>query len=266
MEPSMTAGATIALERLGVHFDDGTVALHDIDLTIPAGAFTVILGPSGSGKSTLLRTINRLVEPNSGRVCIDGADVAGLDPIELRRSVGYAIQAIGLFPHLTVGANVGIVPELKGWLTAEVAARVDELLTLVQLEPKRYRERFPHELSGGERARVGGARALAARPRVLLMDEPFGAIDPVVRAALQAEIQRIQRALGTTIVFVTHDIDEALRLADLLVVVIDGTIAQADAPERLLRAPASAAVRDLIGIDATTRAFADLRPIIERAP
>lgn len=258
------SGAAIELRGVGVAFAGGTIAVRDVDLTVAAGSFTVLLGPSGSGKSTLLRTINRLVEPTSGSVAIDGADARSLDPVALRRSIGYAIQAVGLFPHLTVAANVGTVPHLLGWGAAAIAQRVDELLALVHLDPARYRARHPHELSGGEAQRVGVARALAARPRLLLMDEPFGAVDAIVRAALQDEIRRIQRDLGTTVVFVTHDVDEALRLADQLVVVARGTIAQADTPERLLAAPRDGVVRELVGIDAVSRTLAAARPLIDR--
>jgi osmoprotectant transport system ATP-binding protein len=255
-------GSRIELRGVGVTYPGGTTAVHAVDLTIDAGAFTVFLGPSGSGKSTLVRTINRLIEPTSGTVLLDGVDVRTLDPVALRRGIGYVIQAVGLFPHLTIAANVGIVPQLLGWDRARIAARVDALLALVQLEPARYRDRHPRELSGGEQQRVGVARALAAEPRVLLMDEPFGAVDAIVRASLQDEIRRIHRELGTTIVFVTHDVDEALRLADRIVVIAAGAIAQADRPDRLLAAPASDLVRALVGIDAASRRFAVERPLL----
>jgi osmoprotectant transport system ATP-binding protein len=258
------SGARIELRGVGVTYPGGAVAVRDIDLTIAAGEFAVFLGPSGSGKSTLLRTINRLIEPTSGGVFIDGVDARTLDPVALRRGIGYAIQAVGLFPHLSIAANVGVVPALLGWDRARIAQRVDDLLALVRLEPAAYRERFPRQLSGGEQQRVGVARALAAEPRALLMDEPFGAVDAIVRAELQDEIRRIHRALGTTIVFVTHDVDEALRLADRIVVVASGTIAQADAPQRVLEAPANEIVRTLVGIDAASRRFADARPLLER--
>ncbi len=243
-------------------YPGGTTAIRNVDLTIAAGEFTVFLGPSGSGKSTLVRTINRLIEPTSGAVFIDGVDAKTLDPVALRRGIGYVIQAVGLFPHLTIGANVGVVPQLLGWDRARVAARVDALLALVKLDPARYRARYPRELSGGEQQRVGVARALAAEPRALLMDEPFGAVDAIVRASLQDEIRRIHRELGTTIVFVTHDVDEALRLADRIVVVADGSIAQADTPDALLANPASGVVRSLVGIDAESRRFATERPLL----
>jgi osmoprotectant transport system ATP-binding protein len=259
-------GSRIELRGVGVTYPGGTTAVHDVDLTIPASAFTVFLGPSGSGKSTLVRTINRLIEPTSGTVLLDGVDVRTRDPVVLRRGIGYVIQAVGLFPHLTIADNVAVVPSLLGWERARIAARVDALLALVRLDPARYRARYPRELSGGEQQRVGVARALAAEPRVLLMDEPFGAVDAIVRASLQDEIRRIHRELHTTIVFVTHDVDEALRLADRVVVVAGGSIAQADSPELLLTAPANDIVRSLVGIDAEGRRFAVERPLLERAP
>jgi osmoprotectant transport system ATP-binding protein len=262
--PSPGKGARIELRNVGVSYPGGAVAVRDVDLTIAAGEFAVLLGPSGSGKSTLLRTINRLVEPASGTVLVDGVDVRTLDPVVLRRGIGYAIQAVGLFAHLNVAANVGVVPALLGWDRTRIARRVDELLALVGLEPAVFRERYPRQLSGGEQQRAGVARALAAEPRVLLMDEPFGAVDAIVRAALQDEIRRIHRELGTTIVFVTHDVDEALRLADRIVVVANGAIAQADTPVRVLAEPASAVVRSLVGIDAESRSFAIARPLLER--
>lgn len=260
----MASGARIELRGVGVTYPGGAIAVRDVDLAIAAGEFAVLLGPSGSGKSTLLRTINRLIEPTTGSVLVDGIDALTLDPVVLRRGIGYAIQAVGLFAHLTIRANIGVVPSLLGWERARIAARVDALLALVGLEPGRYRDRYPRQLSGGEQQRAGVARALAAEPRVLLMDEPFGAVDAIVRASLQDEIRRIHRELGTTIVFVTHDVDEALRLGDRIVVIANGTIAQADTPERVLAEPASDVVRALVGIDAQSRRFAEARPLLER--
>jgi osmoprotectant transport system ATP-binding protein len=257
-------GGNIELRGVGVTYAGGAVAVRDVDLTIGGGEFAVFLGPSGSGKSTLLRTINRLIEPTTGTVFIDGVDVRSLDPVVLRRGIGYVIQAVGLFPHFTIGANVGVVPALLGWDRARIARRVDDLLDLVQLDPAIYRDRYPRQLSGGEQQRVGVARALAAEPRVLLMDEPFGAVDAIVRASLQDEIRRIHRELRTTIVFVTHDVDEALRLADRVVVIAAGAVAQADTPARLVAAPANDIVRSLVGIDAESRRLADARPLLER--
>jgi osmoprotectant transport system ATP-binding protein len=255
--PALAKGARIELRGVGVTYPGGSIAVAGVNLTIAGGEFAVFLGPSGSGKSTLLRTINRLIEPTSGDVLIDGVAARTLDPVALRRGIGYVIQAVGLFPHLTIGANVGVVPALLGWDRARIAARVDALLALVSLPPATYRDRYPRQLSGGEQQR-------AAEPRVLLMDEPFGAVDAIVRASLQDEIRRIHRELGTTIVFVTHDVDEALRLADRVVVIAGGAIAQADTPDRILAAPANATVRSLVGIDAESRHFAQSRPLLER--
>lgn len=222
------------------------LAIDDVSLDVEAGAFVVLLGPSGCGKSTLLRTINRLVQLESGSVFVGGTDVCELEPTALRRGIGYVIQAVGLFPHMTVARNVAVVPELLRWDAARIKRRVDELLDLVHLDPARYRERLPRELSGGEAQRVGVARALAAEPRVLLMDEPFGAVDAIVRLSLQDETTRIHQALGTTILFVTHDVDEALRIADRLVVMAEGHIVQYDTPLRVLAHPATPYVERLL--------------------
>ena len=201
-----------------------------------------------------MRTVNRLVVPTAGRVTLDGVDVASMDPAILRRGIGYAIQAVGLFPHMTVAQNVAVVPELLDWGKADVAARVDELLALVDLDPARYRARYPRDLSGGEAQRVGVARAIAARPHALLMDEPFGAVDAIVRASLQDELLKIARALDTTVLFVTHDVDEALRLADRIVVMRDGSIVREGTPVEILEDPRDDYVRALFGDD-ESRAF-----------
>ena len=228
-------GAAVAIRNLVVTYAGADRrAVDDVSLDVAAGELVVLLGPSGCGKSTLLRTINRLVSPNSGTIEVDGNDIRDASPETLRRGIGYVIQAVGLFPHMSVGRNIGIVPGLLGWEPARVAARVDELLRLVALDPQRYRARLPRELSGGEAQRIGVARALAAEPRVLLMDEPFGAVDALVRTALQDETVRIHEALGTTIFFVTHDVDEALRIADRIVVMSAGKIVQADTPLHVL--------------------------------
>ncbi|HTD33260.1 MAG TPA: ABC transporter ATP-binding protein [Candidatus Elarobacter sp.] len=262
---SPEGGARVELRALAVRYPgSAAAAVHDVDLTVEAGEFAVLLGPSGCGKSTLLRTINRLVEPTSGTVLIDGVDVRAQDAVALRRGIGYVIQAVGLFPHYTVAENVAAVPGLLGWDRARIAARVDELLTLIRLDPAQYRDRRPRELSGGEAQRVGVARALAARPRVLLMDEPFAAVDAIVRASLQEEIARVHRELRTTVVFVTHDVDEALRLADRVVVMNAGHVVQTGPPDEILRHPADAFVRDLVGVDPETRRLVLERPLIER--
>ena len=264
---SAGGGARVELRAVAVRYPNAiAAAVHDVDLTIAGGEFAVLLGPSGCGKSTLLRTINRLVEPTSGTVLIDGADVRAGDATVLRRGIGYVIQAVGLFPHYTVAENVAIVPRLLGWDDARTRRRVDELLGLIRLDPAQYRDRKPRELSGGEAQRVGVARALAAEPRVLLMDEPFAAVDAIVRASLQDEIARVHRELGTTIVFVTHDVDEALRLADRVVVMNAGHVVQAAPPAELLQHPADAFVRELVGVDAESRRLALERPLVERSP
>ena len=226
----------------------GTVpAVKELSLTIAPGEFVVLIGASGSGKSTLLRMANRLVDPDQGRVLFKGQDTRALRAGDLRRRMGYAIQSIGLFAHWTVARNIATVPELLGWPAARIAARVDELLALFDLAPSLYRGRYPQQLSGGQQQRVGVARALAADPEVLLMDEPFGALDPVTRQALQGELARIHRASGKTIVLVTHDIDEALRLATRIVLLDRGRIVQVGPPAQLLMQPASDAVSDFIG-------------------
>jgi osmoprotectant transport system ATP-binding protein len=240
-------GAAIRLEGIRVRYSAAARdAVAGVDLEIAPEALVVVLGPSGCGKSTLMRTINRLVEPHEGTILIDGTDARLGDPVALRRGIGYVIQAVGLFPHMTVRENIAVVPELLQWDKQRVDRRVDELLGLVRLDPQRYRNRRPRELSGGEQQRVGVARALAAEPRILLMDEPFGAVDAIVRLALQDEIVAIHRALGATIVFVTHDVDEALRIADRIVVMNEGRIVQYDTPLRILTRPATPFVAQLL--------------------
>ncbi len=241
------SGASVGIRDVVVTYSGGDRrAVDGVSLDANPGELVVLLGPSGCGKSTLLRTINRLVIPSGGSVAIDGEDVRSASPEALRRGIGYVIQAVGLFPHMSVGRNVGIVPELLGWDRARIDARVDELLALVALDPARYRARLPRELSGGEQQRVGVARAIAAEPRVLLMDEPFGAVDAIVRLALQDETLRIHRTLGTTIFFVTHDVDEALRMADRIVVMNSGRVVQAGTPLELLSRPADPYVERLL--------------------
>ena len=270
--------ASISLENLGKVYPDGTVAVGDISLEVPAGELVVLIGPSGSGKSTVLRMINRLIEPSKGTIRIDGQDITAQDPVELRRKIGYVIQNVGLFPHQSIRTNVGTVPRLLGWDRKRIKTRADELLDLVGLDPERYGGRFPNELSGGQRQRVGVARALAADPLVLLMDEPFSAVDPIVRARLQEEFLRLQAAVRKTIVLVTHDIDEAVRLGDRIAVLGDGgRLLQYDPPPTLLSSPVSETVRDFVGADRGIRRLTvtplrdALRPIgqveeIERLP
>ncbi len=242
------SAAPISLERVRKQYPDGTVAVESLTLDIAAGETTVLIGPSGCGKSTVLRMINRLVEPSGGLIRLDGADVSAVDAAKLRRSIGYVIQHVGLFPHQTVRTNVGTVPRLLGWSKTRVRERTEELLTLVGLDPDRFGSRYPHELSGGQRQRVGVARALAADPVVLLMDEPFSAVDPIVRGRLQDEFRRLQGTVRKTVVLVTHDIDEAVRLGDRIAVLSEhGHLQQFDPPARLLAAPANDFVREFVG-------------------
>jgi osmoprotectant transport system ATP-binding protein len=224
-----------------------TRAVDGVSLRIEPGTITALIGASGSGKSTLLRLINRLVERDAGQILVDGMDIRNASPEALRRRMGYVIQSIGLFPHWTVARNIATVPVLLGWSPAQIAARVEELLVLLGLDPAHFRGRYPHQLSGGQQQRVGVARALAARPAVLLMDEPFGALDPHTRQTLQHELARLQRALGSTVVLITHDIDEALRLGDRVVLLERGRILQDGPPVQLLTRPASDHVAQFMG-------------------
>jgi osmoprotectant transport system ATP-binding protein len=245
-----TAAAPITLDAVGKRYPDGTVAVGALSVDIPAGELVVLIGPSGCGKSTVLRMINRLIEPTSGRILLDGEDVAKVDAVELRRRIGYVIQHTGLFPHQSIRTNVATVPSLLGWSRDRTRRRVDELLDLVGLDPARYGKRYPHELSGGQQQRVGVARALAADPAVVLMDEPFSAVDPIVRIRLQDEFLRLQAEVRKTIVLVTHDIDEAVRLGDRVVVLSQGgRLEQFATPADLLREPAGDFVREFIGND-----------------
>jgi osmoprotectant transport system ATP-binding protein len=240
----------IRLDSVSKRFPDGTVAVTDLTLEVPEGQTSVLVGPSGCGKTTTLKMVNRLVEPSGGRIYLDDEDVTGVDPVGLRRRIGYVIQQVGLFPHQTIAANVGTVPRLLGWNRDRVTARVDDLLELVGLDPTTYRRRYPAQLSGGQRQRVGVARALAADPPVLLMDEPFGAIDPVTRMRLQDEFLRLQEAVRKTIVFVTHDIEEAVKMGDRIAILeIGGVLAQYDTPAEVLGNPASDFVADFVGAD-----------------
>jgi osmoprotectant transport system ATP-binding protein len=235
-------------------------AVEDLSLEVPAGKICVLVGPSGCGKTTSLKMVNRLIEPTSGRILIGDTDVARRDVIELRRSIGYVIQQVGLFPHQTVGENVATVPRLLGWERARQRERANELLELVGLDPARYATRYPSALSGGERQRVGVARALAADPPVLLMDEPFGAVDPIVRERLQNELLRLQENLAKTIVFVTHDIDEAIKMGDLVAVMqLGGHLAQFGPPDEILANPASDFVARFVGADRGLKRLALVR-------
>jgi osmoprotectant transport system ATP-binding protein len=240
----------IRLERVSKTYGDGTTAVHELSLDVQRGELCVLVGPSGCGKTTTMKMVNRLIDPSAGRVLLDGDDVSTVDPVQLRRRVGYVIQQVGLFPHQTVQANVATVPSLLGWDRKRRAARVLELLDLVGLDPSTYADRYPSQLSGGQRQRVGVARALAADPLVLLMDEPFSAVDPVARERLQTEFLRLQRELGTTVVLVTHDIDEAVRLGNRIAVLKQGGYLEQYAdPATLLGSPATRFVADFVGAD-----------------
>ncbi|MDQ0374143.1 ABC transporter ATP-binding protein [Cellulomonas humilata] len=257
----MADDPAIAFEHVSKSYASGRggsgAAVDDLSLAVQPHEVLVLVGPSGCGKTTTLRMANRLVEPTSGRILLQGEDVTTVDPVGLRRRMGYVIQNVGLFPHRTVAQNVATVPGLVGWDRKRTAARVDELLDLVGLPPDRYARRFPHELSGGERQRVGVARALATDPPVLLMDEPFGAVDPVGRRRLQTEFARIQRTLGITVMLVTHDIDEAVRMADRVAVLSPGAhIEQLASPLDIVARPATPAVADLVGRGRTARLLA----------
>lgn len=225
---------------------NGQTAVADLNLHFKTGAFSVLIGTSGSGKSTTLKMINRLVEHDAGTILFAGEEIRSFPVLELRRRMGYAIQSIGLFPHWTVAQNIATVPQLQKWPRTKIEARVDELMALLGLDPV-LRKRYPHELSGGQQQRVGVARALAADPEVLLMDEPFGALDPVTRAALQQEMRRIHQLLGRTIVLVTHDIDEALQLADHLVLMDGGEVVQQGTPLHMLTRPVNDFAREFFG-------------------
>jgi osmoprotectant transport system ATP-binding protein len=251
LAPALAAsGSVVAFEHVTKRYRNGPTAVTNLSLEIRAGEICVLVGPSGCGKTTTMKMVNRLVEPTSGRVTIDGADVASLPAVDLRRRIGYVIQQVGLFPHLTVAENVAVVPRLLGWGEARITERVEELLELVGLDPGAYRSRYPAALSGGERQRVGVARAMAADPSVLLMDEPFGAVDPIRRERLQNEFLRLQARLRKTIVFVTHDVDEAIKMADRIAILqVGGVLAQYDSPDRLLAAPASPFVEHFVGAD-----------------
>ncbi|OIJ98798.1 polyamine ABC transporter ATP-binding protein [Streptomyces sp. MUSC 14] len=248
-------GASIELENLTKHYPGSAQpAVDNVSMEIKAGETVVFVGPSGCGKSTTLKMINRLIEPTGGRIRIGGEDVTDIDPVKLRRKVGYAIQSAGLFPHMTVAQNIALVPRMIGWPKARIRARVEELLDLVGLDPGEFQGRYPRRLSGGQQQRVGVARALAADPPVLLMDEPFGAVDPITRDHLQDELIRLQHELHKTIVFVTHDFDEAIKLGDRIAVLRERShIAQFDTPEAILTNPADDFVSGFVGAGAALK-------------
>ncbi|MEU8895992.1 ATP-binding cassette domain-containing protein [Nocardia sp. NPDC048505] len=254
VEPAVS-GVEIVLDSVGKRYaGQADPAVGSVSLTIPAGETVVLVGPSGCGKTTTLRMINRLIEPSSGTITIDGRDALSVDPDQLRRGIGYSIQQAGLFPHLTVAKNVATVPGLIGWDRKRISARVDEMLELVGLDPATFRDRFPRQLSGGQQQRVGVARALAADPPVLLMDEPFGAVDPITRGLLQDELLRLQAELRKTIVFVTHDFNEAVKLGDRIAVLGEQSrVLQYDTPGAILAEPADATVAGFVGADAALK-------------
>ncbi|MFD5080396.1 ABC transporter ATP-binding protein [Streptomyces sp. NPDC058371] len=239
----------IRFENVTKRYADGTTAVDDLSFEVADGELVTLVGPSGCGKTTTMKMVNRLIEPSSGRIFVDGDDISAIDPVELRRRIGYVIQQVGLFPHKTVLDNTATVPHLLGVKRAKARERAAELLDLVGLDPSVYGDRYPEQLSGGQRQRVGVARALAADPPVLLMDEPFGAVDPVVREHLQNEFLRLQQSVRKTVLFVTHDIEEAVRLGDRIAVYGAGRIEQFDTPSAVLGAPATGYVADFVGAD-----------------
>ncbi|GAA1367430.1 betaine/proline/choline family ABC transporter ATP-binding protein [Streptomyces beijiangensis] len=239
----------IRFEQVGKVYPDGTTAVDDLSFEVAEGELVTLVGPSGCGKTTTMMMVNRLIEPTAGRILVDGEDIAGVDPVKLRRRIGYVIQQVGLFPHRTVLDNTATVPALVGWKRAKARARAAELLDLVGLDPKTYGSRYPAQLSGGQRQRVGVARALAADPPVLLMDEPFGAVDPVVRERLQNEFLKLQATVRKTVLLVTHDIEEAVRMGDRIAVYGQGRIEQFDTPAAVLGTPATPYVAQFVGAD-----------------
>lgn len=252
--------SAIRFEQVSMRFPGTSrLVVNDCSFEVAAGQLVVILGPSGCGKTTLLKLVNRLYETTAGKIYLHGTDIQQLGVTALRRQIGYVIQQSGLFPHMTVAENIAVVPRLLGWQKGKIQARVDELLALIQLPPQEYCRRYPAQLSGGQQQRVGLARALAGNPEVLLMDEPFGAIDAITRADLQDEILRLQRQLQKTILFVSHDVEEALRLADRLLILQRGQVVQYDTPFNILTRPADAFVHDLVGAGDAVRQLSLLR-------
>jgi len=255
--------SAVVFEHVVKRYGDGSrPAVDDCSLTVEEGQFVVLLGPSGCGKTTLLKMVNRIIEPTSGHISVNGTDIHSLHETELRRRIGYVIQQIGLFPHMTVEENVAVVPGLLHWDKRRTSERIDTLLEMVNLPPAEYRKRRPRQMSGGQQQRVGIARAMAADPAILLMDEPFGAIDAITRTRLQDQLIAIQDQVHKTVLFVTHDVEEALKMADLLVVMRDGRILQADSPRAILARPADDFVAQLVGAGDTLRQLS-LVPVAE---
>ena len=243
----------IRFDKISKVFNDGTEALKDVSLTIPAEQLVVIIGPSGCGKTTLMKMINRLEIPTSGEVYVDGGAVSSIDPVELRKTIGYVIQRIGLFPHMTIEKNASLVPKLKGWPKEKTSERIRELMWMVGLEPKQFLSKYPLELSGGQQQRIGVVRALAGNPNIILMDEPFSALDPISRDQLQVEMKNLQEKIKKTIVFVTHDMDEALKIADTIIVMKSGRVEQICTPTELIENPINDFVKNFIGIERINR-------------
>ncbi|KUP06765.1 glycine/betaine ABC transporter ATP-binding protein [Bacillus coahuilensis p1.1.43] len=238
----------IQFENVSKQFEDGTKAVDKLNLSINEGELIALIGPSGCGKTTTMKMINKLLLPTEGSIYINGEDISKVDEVKLRRNIGYVIQRIGLLPHMTIEENIALIPKLKGWTSEKWKPRVDELLNLVGLDPNTFRHRYPLELSGGQQQRVGVIRALAAEPPIILMDEPFSALDPISREQLQDELKRIQEQIHKTIIFVTHDMDEALKIADRIVLMREGRIEQIATPDELLQSPANTFVEDFIGV------------------
>ncbi|KUP08229.1 glycine/betaine ABC transporter ATP-binding protein [Bacillus coahuilensis m2-6] len=238
----------ILFENVSKQFEDGTKAVDKLNLSINEGELIALIGPSGCGKTTTMKMINKLLLPTEGSIYINGEDISKVDEVKLRRNIGYVIQRIGLLPHMTIEENIALIPKLNGWTSEKWKPRVDELLNLVGLDPNTFRHRYPLELSGGQQQRVGVIRALAAEPPIILMDEPFSALDPISREQLQDELKRIQEQIHKTIIFVTHDMDEALKIADRIVLMREGRIEQIATPDELLQSPANTFVEDFIGV------------------
>ncbi|MCK1997601.1 ATP-binding cassette domain-containing protein [Psychrobacillus psychrodurans] len=243
----------IRFENITKVFPDGTKALQGVTLTIPKEQLVVIIGPSGCGKTTLLKLINRIETPTSGEIYVEEKAISSVDPVELRKTIGYVIQRIGLFPHMTIEKNAALVPNLKGWPKEKTITRIHELMNMVGLEPDQFLRKYPLELSGGQQQRIGVVRALAANPDIILMDEPFSALDPISREQLQNEIKHLQEKINKTIIFVTHDIDEALKIADMIVVMKDGMIEQVATPTQIIENPINDFVKNFIGIERINR-------------
>ncbi|MCC5464268.1 ABC transporter ATP-binding protein [Pelosinus baikalensis] len=251
----------IRFENISKMYEHGRKVVDDINLHIREGEILVLIGPSGCGKTTTMKMINRLVESTTGKIFIKGEDISQLNPVELRRNIGYVIQNIGLLPHMTIAENVALVPKLKKWDKNMYLNRVADLLRMVNLDPDIYSNRYPNELSGGQQQRIGVIRAMAADPPIILMDEPFSALDPISREQLQDELVRLQEVISKTIIFVTHDIDEAIKIANRICIIKDGKIVQVDTPEQILRHPANEFVKEFIGVNRLQKA--DILPSIQ---